>query len=102
MDNMNPVFIEFINSETPVLVQFHAEWCGPCKMLAPIVDAVAAQFEDQLRVLKVDIDRNKPITEYLEIRSVPTMMIFEKGEILWHHNGGIAPLELVKILKSFF
>lgn len=102
MEDINPIFLEFINSDEPVLVQFHAEWCVPCKMLAPVVDAVAAQFEAQLKVLKVDIDRNRPITEHLDIRSVPTMMIFRKGEILWYHNGGITPVKLARTVKSFF
>lgn len=102
MEEINPIFLESINSDSPVLVQFHAEWCGPCKALSPVVDMAADQFAEQLKVLKVDIDRNRPITNHLDIRSVPTLMVFRKGEILWYHNGMIAPLDLIKVLQSFF
>ncbi len=99
-EEINPVFLEMINGEAPVLVQFHAVWCQPCKVLAPVVDAVSAQFEEELRVLKVDIDNNRPITQHLGIQTVPTLMIFKSGEIIWHHTGIINPVELVKVIKS--
>lgn len=97
---INPVFLEMIQSDQPVLVQFHAVWCGPCQVIAPIIDAVSAEFETQLKVLKVDIDKNRPITHHLGISSVPTLMIFQKGEILWHHAGGLSPVELKKVILS--
>lgn len=98
---MNPVFLEMINGDVPVLVQFHATWCGPCQILAPMVDAVSGTFpEDQLKVLKVDIDRNRPITKQLGITSVPTLMIFKAGEVLWHQVGALPPVELKKVLLS--
>jgi thioredoxin 1 len=99
-EEINPIFLELINGEQPVLVQFHATWCAPCKMLAPIVDAVSSNFENEIRLLKVDIDNNRPITAHLGIQSVPTLMIFKSGEILWHHAGIINPVELAHTIKS--
>lgn len=99
-EEINPIFLDLINGEQPVLVQFHATWCSPCKMLAPVVDAVSANFENEIRLLKVDIDNNKPITSYYGIHSVPTLMIFKKGDILWHHAGIISPVELAQTIKS--
>lgn len=100
MEPMNPVFLEMIQGDMPVLVQFHAVWCGPCHAIAPIVEAISAEFEHQLKVLKVDIDRNRPITHHLGITTVPTMMVFQRGEILWHHVGSITPIELKKVIAS--
>ena len=83
-------FGSIINGETPVLVDFFAEWCGPCKMMPPILEQVRKQLGDKVRIIKIDVDRNQQLASELNVSSVPTLAIFHKGEIKW--NG----------LKSFF
>lgn len=72
---------EVLQSETPVLVDFWAEWCGPCKMLAPTVDAIAAEYAGKLKVLKLDVDKDPVIAAKYGIMSIPTLIIFKNGEV---------------------
>lgn len=97
---MNPIFLEHIEGEKPVLVQFHAEWCAPCKALAPTIDYVGDVMADRATILKVDIDRNKDIAEAFGIQSVPALLLFKKGEVLWHNVGSIDKIGLLKVLES--
>lgn len=83
------------NAETPVLVDFFAEWCGPCKMMSPVLENLAQEYEGKLRVIKVDVDKNPQLAERLQIRGVPTLVLFDKGESKWRKSGAM-PLNVLK------
>ncbi|MBT8223012.1 MAG: thioredoxin [Eudoraea sp.] len=94
---MKSSFKKLVASDKPVLVDFHAEWCGPCKMLAPILKEVKEQMGENIKILKIDVDKNQPIAARYQIRGVPTMVLFRNGEIVWRQSG-VAPKE--QILKA--
>ncbi len=80
-------FDKFINEEKPTLVDFFATWCGPCKMQSPIIEDVKNRVGDSANVLKVDIDKNLAIAQRYRVQSVPTLIVFKKGEALWRGVG---------------
>lgn len=93
-------FKEAINSSTPVLVDFFAEWCGPCKTMKPILEDLAGRVGDQARILKVDVDKNPGAAQAYGIRGVPTLIIFQNGQIKWRQSGVVQAGELERVLKS--
>jgi thioredoxin 1 len=82
-------FQDLISSNVPVVVDFYADWCGPCKAMSPVIKEVAAQVSGKARVLKVNIDKNEETARYYNIRSVPTLIIFKNGQQVWRHAGTI-------------
>lgn len=80
-------FKELIESDTPVLVDFHADWCGPCKMQAPILEELKNDLGDQLTIIKIDVDRNQSLAQKLGVQSIPTLMIFHQGSLKWRAAG---------------
>ena len=97
MNNFNQV----INSEVPVLVDFYAEWCAPCKMMPPILKQVKDHFGDRIRIIKIDTDQNPVISHQYQIRSIPTMMLFKKGEKAWQTSGVMAAGQLISTLTYY-
>jgi thioredoxin 1 len=81
-------FSQLINEgEQPVLVDFHAAWCGPCQTLSPIVQETAQTFKDRVKVIKIDVDKNQALANQYKVRGVPTLILFWKGQILWQQSG---------------
>lgn len=94
-------FQNLIKSDIPILIDFSAEWCGPCKALAPILKQVAKATEGRARIIKIDVDKNPEIAQELSIRGVPTMIVYKNGKQLWRESGVIQANQLVKILEGF-
>jgi len=92
-------FQELIQSGTPILVDFYADWCGPCKTMNPIVQEVARITDGTARVIKINIDKNQAAAQKYNVRSVPTFMVFKNGEIVWRHSGTIDQMSLLKQLS---
>tara|TARA_B110000211_G_C14038019_1_gene535467 strand:- start:487 stop:783 length:297 start_codon:yes stop_codon:yes gene_type:complete len=93
-------FNEIINSETPTLVDFYATWCGPCKMMGPILEGVAKEIGDDAKILKVDIDKNMDAAREYGVRSVPTLILFKEGKILWRQAGVSQKNVLVETIQK--
>lgn len=93
-------FVDLINGDTPVLVDFTATWCGPCKTQAPILHDVATQLGDKVKIIKVDVDANPNAAAHYQIQGVPTLILFKKGEIKWRHSGVVAGAQLTAIINQ--
>jgi thioredoxin 1 len=93
-------FGDLIKSKKLVLVDFHAEWCGPCKMLSPIVARVAKQVGDDVRVVKIDVDKNQSIAATLGIRGVPTLVLYKEGKLVWRQSGVIQERDLLLVINQ--
>jgi thioredoxin 1 len=98
---MAVTFSEIINNEKPVLVDFYADWCGPCKMMKPILENVKKQVGDQAIIIKVNVDKNQATASAYNVSSIPTLMIFKKGEMVWRQAGVAQTQQLVAQLGNF-
>jgi len=97
---MKSNFKDIINSETPVLVDFFADWCGPCKTLAPILKNLKDELGDEIKIVKIDVDKNKPLASEYQVRGVPTMILFKNGKQLWRQSGVLQKDDLVSIINQ--
>lgn len=94
-------FSEIIHQEKPVLVDFFAEWCGPCKMMNPILKQVKDVLGDKVSIIKINVDKNQSLASKYQVKGVPTFMVFKEGKQLWRQSGVIQTKELVEIIKRF-
>lgn len=99
--NKTETFADLINGDKPVLVDFTAEWCGPCKMMKPILEELHEKMGDDVRIIKVDIDQSPSASAAYNIVSVPTLVLFQKGKILWRQSGVVPAASLQKIINQF-
>jgi thioredoxin 1 len=93
-------FNEIINGDTPVLVDFYADWCAPCRMMGPIMQQVSKEMVGKVRVIKVDVDKNEDVARKYQIRSIPTMILFKKGKLMWQGVGVIQADQIKSIVQK--
>ena len=98
---MSGRFNEMINSDTPTLVDFSADWCGPCKMMKPILAELKSKIGDKATIIKVDVDKNPQVSGAYNIQGVPTLILFKKGVIKWRQSGVIDASNLEKIIHQY-
>ena len=91
---------ELINSEKPLIVDFFAEWCGPCKMQTPILKETKDKLGDQVRIIKIDVDKNPLVAQQFQVQGVPTLILFKKGEIKWRQSGVVPANTLIQLVQQ--
>ncbi len=94
-------FDDLIKSKSPVLVDFFAEWCGPCKLMKPILEDLKKLIDDSVKITEIDVDQNEDVAQKYRIQSVPTLMIFKEGEPLWRQSGVMQAKELKELIEKY-
>lgn len=95
-------FEDIIQSDIPVLVDFFAKWCGPCKAMKPILQEVKGMVGEQARIIKIDVDKHEQLAINYHIQAVPTLLLFKKGELVWRQSGVVQSKELKSVLEKYY
>ena len=91
---------ELINQNKPVLIDFYADWCSPCKIMSPILEDLKSELGDEINIVKVDVDKNLSVATKFQIKGVPTLILFQNGKLLWRQSGVLQKSELINIINS--
>ena len=97
---MNAKFNDIINSNDLVLVDFYADWCGPCKMMSPILREVKTNLKEAVKIIKVNVDQHQDLASHFMVRGVPTLMLFKTGKMLWRQSGVLSTKDLTDIISN--
>ncbi|WP_394364576.1 thioredoxin [Flavobacterium cheniae] len=97
---MNAKFNDIINSNDLVLVDFYADWCGPCKMMSPILQEVKTNLKEAVKIIKVNVDQHQDLASHFMVRGVPTLMLFKTGKMLWRQSGVLSSKDLTDIISN--
>ncbi len=97
---MKETFNSIINGNEPVLVDFHATWCGPCHTQAPILKDLSADIKGKARIIKIDVDKNQALAQKYQVRSIPTLILFKNGVAVWRHSGVASKQELLGVINK--
>lgn len=97
---LNNTFQKIIDSETPVLVDFYADWCGPCRMMPSVLKELKDRMGDQIKIFKVNVDKHNDVAAHFQVSSIPTLMVFRKGNLLWREPGVKNASQLQQILQT--
>jgi thioredoxin 1 len=100
-ENKKETFNDIIQADKPVLIDFFAEWCGPCKLMKPILTELRQRMGDKIRILKVDVDRSPVVSSAFDIQSVPTLMLIRNKNIVWRQAGVVQAVQLEQIINQF-
>ncbi|GAA4275432.1 thioredoxin [Aquimarina mytili] len=98
---MKSSFSNIIDSKKPVLVDFFADWCGPCKVLSPILKEVKDELGDHIKIVKINVDKNQPLSAKYQVRGVPTMILFKDGKQLWRQSGVLQKNDIIGVINTY-